>query len=466
MIIDKRGIVFFIALTATTTYDCDAFTPFGGTRGERGIASSSSSSSSSLRVFPSDTTVTAATAALQNEHFAVSKTTSSLSQDNTNTVTTRATTTIAPPLMARPSTETKTNADKLAVINNAPPVAVPKIETERQQQVQQQQSLPSVWERNKPAEIHGGSQKTWSFVQHSNMVQVHMKSEGNPINANIELWQGPGNTPQKVMLYSEDGKARPFRSFFSTPESNNGISNSISIRNTASMEFPIQAVLEGGGDSIDFETKEKMKRIATAASTSTSTLGNNKKEKMVQGGATITERFEPNVNSVQVFVSSEGRPVNCRIELISGPNNIKQVMEVYCEEGNTRPFYTIIETPGYTTGVVRIINCSTMEFPFTSIVQPWDVVSTREMNNQMNTNLGGTSSNPFEISGYSDGPGSTFGNTVAQLGGGINTYANNNNVVAAAGTSDWGRSLIRASAPRKKMAALLPTTTTKSGNEC
>ncbi|OEU23439.1 hypothetical protein FRACYDRAFT_179313, partial [Fragilariopsis cylindrus CCMP1102] len=269
--------------------------------------------------------------------------------------------------MARPSTETKTNANKLATVNiAAPPVTEIEIETELQQ------SLPSVWERNKHSEIHGGSQKTWSFVQNSNMVQVHMKSDGNPMNANIELWQGPGNTPQKVTLYSEDGKARPFRSFFSTPDSTNGSSNSISIRNTASMEFPIQAVLEGGKETA-----------------STSTLGNNNNEKMVQGGATITERFEPNVNSVQVFISSEGRPINCRIELISGPNNIKQVMEVYCEEGNTRPFYTIIETPGYTTGVVRIINCSTMEFPFTSIVQPWDVVSTREMNHQMNTNLGG-----------------------------------------------------------------------------
>lgn len=112
-----------------------------------------------------------------------------------------------------------------------------------------------------------------------------------------------------------------------------------------------------------------------------------------------------------------------------------------------------------------------MEFLFTSIVQPWDVVSTREMNNQMmNTNLGGTSSsNPFEISGYgSDGPGSTFGNTVAQLGGGINTYANNNKVAAAAaaGTSEWSRLLsIPAAAAPMKMMAVLPPTTTNSGNK-
>jgi hypothetical protein len=111
----------------------------------------------------------------------------------------------------------------------------------------------------------------------------------------------------------------------------------------------------------DPETKEKMQRIQTT------------KPKICQGGATITERFNPDVQSVQVFLQSEGRPMECRIELIQGPNNVKQVMEVYTEEGSIRPFYAIIETPGYGTGVVRIINSSTMEFPFTATVQPWDI---------------------------------------------------------------------------------------------
>ena len=174
----------------------------------------------------------------------------------------------------------------------------------------------------------------------------------------VELWQGPDNVPQKVAVYVEDGRARPFRCFFATPYSG----NSISIRNTNTLEYPLQAVLEGGKVGMDDpETKAKMERIQTA------------KPKMCQGGAVISERFEPDVQSVQVFLQSEGRPLQCRIELIQGPNNVKQVMEVYTEEGSVRPFYAIIETPGYGTGVVRIKNTSTMEFPFTTIVQPWDI---------------------------------------------------------------------------------------------
>ena len=245
------------------------------------------------------------------------------------------------------------------------------------------------------------------------------------------------------------------------------------------MEFPIQAVIDGSNSAsdggMDRATQAKMQRIATAASASkglrNTSNGGQQYEKMIQGGATITERFDANVNSVQVYLSSEGRPINCRIELISGPNTMKQVMEVYCEEGNVRPFYTVIETPGFTQGVVRIINTSTMEFPFTSIVQPWDVISTREMNDriihQTNHGLGGTSS-PFEVSGGygGNGPASGFGSTVAQFGGTqpqqyeTNTYNNNNNV-RSVGSPVVGMGGLAVPTKRLKRAAMLPASAKK-----
>eukprot|EP00536_Pseudo-nitzschia_multiseries_P002956 jgi/Psemu1/184776/e_gw1.42.46.1 len=254
---------------------------------------------------------------------------------------------VAPPPLARPSQNSK-----LARAQSAPPPAAPEEEGELAQPQQ------SVWERHKAADVQGGSLRTWSFAnQHKiDMVQVHMKTDGRPMNANVELWQGPDNVPQKVAIYCEDGRARPFRCFMATPYTG----NSISIRNTGSLEYPLQAILEGGKVGMDDpETMEKMERVKKA------------KPKECQGGAVITERFEPNVQSVQLFLQSEGRPLQCRIELIQGPNNVKQVMEVYSEEGTIRPFFAIIETPGYGTGVIRIVNTSTMEFPFSVTVQPW-----------------------------------------------------------------------------------------------
>jgi len=426
-----------------------------------------------LHAFPSDQQApqpltAAAKAQLQNDHFASSQTTSSVSQDSSSS------TTLAPPVMARPATESKGNDHKLA-----------RVEQKQQPQEEEEEEAAArvpVWDRVKPVDIQGGSQRTWSFAQHSNMVEVHVRNPyGNPMHAQIDLWQGPGNTPQKVTLYSEEGRARPFRCFFSTPPG--GYSNSINIRNTATMEFPIQAVIDGSnsatnGGGMDRATKHKMERIAQVASSSQGLRqqpgGQSQQyEKMLQGGATITERFEANVQSVQVYLASEGRPINCRIELISGPNTLKQVMEVYCEEGNIRPFYTVIETPGFSQGVVRIINTSTMEFPFTSIVQPWDIISTREMHDQMLTQtqhgLGGTSS-PFEVSGGygGTGPASGFGSTVAQFGGtqpqeyDQNKYNTNNNV-RSVGSPVVGMGGLAVPKPKRlKRATMLPPPSTKT----
>jgi hypothetical protein len=64
--------------------------------------------------------------------------------------------------------------------------------------------------------------------------------------------------------------------------------------------------------------------------------------------------------------------LNCRIELLSGPNNIKQVMEVYTEDGLQRSFFTIVQTPGM-SNTLRVTNTATIEFPITVVVEPWTI---------------------------------------------------------------------------------------------
>lgn len=196
-----------------------------------------------------------------------------------------------------------------------------------------------------PVIVQGGSLKTWSFISPNvERVKVILDTEGRPLDSDIELWQGPDNTPHKMRVYVEDGALRPFSTVIETPRS----PSTIAIRNTGHLEFPMNAIVE--------------------ADTGLARPLAKKRPLIIQGGALRTFPFDPRVQSVEVLLKTDGRPLNARIELLQGPNNNKQVVELYTEDGLDRPFYVEIETPG-SGNVVRVVNTATVEFPMTAWVE-------------------------------------------------------------------------------------------------
>jgi len=198
--------------------------------------------------------------------------------------------------------------------------------------------------------VQGGSLRTWSYRSPSvEQVPVILSTEGRPLAADIELWHGPDNTPCKMRVYVEDGLLRPFSAVIETPRG----PNTVAIRNIGQVEFPLAANVVA--DSID-------KPSADCLASSTT----------IQGGALRTYPFDPTVDSVQVLLKTDGRPLNARIELLQGPNNNKQVIELYTEDGCDRPFFCFLETPG-SGNVVRIVNTAPVEFPMTAGVVPYSI---------------------------------------------------------------------------------------------
>jgi hypothetical protein len=72
------------------------------------------------------------------------------------------------------------------------------------------------------------------------MIQVSLATEGRPLNANIEMWQGPDYTPSHMKVYIEDGNLRPLNAVLLTPSA----SNTVAIYNTGNLEFPFYATVE------------------------------------------------------------------------------------------------------------------------------------------------------------------------------------------------------------------------------
>jgi len=210
--------------------------------------------------------------------------------------------------------------------------------------------VKNIWETSDSIIIQGGgSLRTWSTPT-AERVQLSMRSEGRPMNANIELWQGPDNTPQKLSVYIEDGNLRPFNVVIETPRG----PNSIALYNTGQLEFPFTAVVEADVTGV----------------TASDSPGLVDGLRIIQGGALKTFPFAPSVASVQILLRTDGRPLNSRIELLQGPNNQKQVMDIYTEDGMERPFFVVIGTPG-SGNVIRVLNTAPMEYPMSASVQPF-----------------------------------------------------------------------------------------------
>jgi hypothetical protein len=234
---------------------------------------------------------------------------------------------------------------------------------------------PGVDPPQRPETIQGsGSRRTWDTSRHDQTQVVVGSPSGRPVYANVQVWEGPNNTPASMRLYSEDGAMRPWQAGFQNTFRSGG-SSSLNIRNTGPMEFPVEATITGSydgsrgqkvGDQIKQATKEAEKEQQQRQRTMTPTKSLLKSQ-TVQGGSLKTFSVGPSCEAIRMELFSEGRPMYAVVEMWQGPNNIQQCAEIYSDNGNDRVWSAIIPTPGYSC-TIAIRNIGPMAYPISATV--------------------------------------------------------------------------------------------------
>ena len=206
-------------------------------------------------------------------------------------------------------------------------------------------SMAEITPDNKLAQrVEGLTRKTWQFNDLSkDRVSVAIGSEGRPVNADVQLWIGPDWTPFTLKVYSEDGKLRPVQTLVGTRNKN----AMIEVRNIGAYEFPIQAASNYAKGAMAALPKELPASVEPV---------------QCQGGALRNFPLDPACEQIEVVLNTDGKQLNAKIELFSGPNNLKQTFECFTNNGQLNSLCVCFNTPD-AGNTVRIINLAPVEFP-------------------------------------------------------------------------------------------------------
>lgn len=211
--------------------------------------------------------------------------------------------------------------------------------------------------------VQGGSLRTWDnggYYDRDSDMDVTLSTEGRPLDALYEVWDGPNRTPTSIKAYSEDGALRPFHATV-------GNSPTMSVRNTAPMEFPLSASM--------VEAPPRRNRMSSRGGVLSGGVQPRRRSafgggETIQGGALKYYEFQdPMVESVHISLNSDGMPLSAVVELLQGPNSVRQIAEIDSEDGYNYPLECEVETPGYGSTIL-IKNTGPLEFPIRAMVEP------------------------------------------------------------------------------------------------
>jgi len=212
----------------------------------------------------------------------------------------------------------------------------------------------------------GGTVRTWDIPPETERLQYVLETNGRPLKAKVELWEGPVRLLHSMDVNLEDGSQTPYKGMLAFPKGQ----KALKISTTGSQEFPCTFGAEV--PSLD-RTKQL---VAFQQDVWESNPKHTMQGTVSESGLGAVKAFpiSDNIESVQIMWWSKDtgkRSCKSKIEVLQGPNSIRQVFDLHCE-GSTQPYHAIIETPG-TGWTIRMWSKSPMEYPHEIVVEPHTV---------------------------------------------------------------------------------------------
>jgi len=199
--------------------------------------------------------------------------------------------------------------------------------------------------------VEGETRHAFGFNDNSrDVVQVSMESPSSrPINSEVNLWLGPDYTPYQLKCHSEDGKTFPIQALVGTKK----YAVNVEVKNVGPFTHPLSTACSYAIAPLSDAPKEIQNEEGT----------------YIEGGAIRIQPFPPEVDQLQVLLKTNGKQLKAKIELLNGPNNVKQEYEVYASNGDATSLFIVFETPGAGNSI-RVKNQASLEYPLDMFYKP------------------------------------------------------------------------------------------------
>eukprot|EP00980_Cylindrotheca_fusiformis_P004204 scaffold912_cov119-Cylindrotheca_fusiformis.AAC.20 len=216
----------------------------------------------------------------------------------------------------------------------------------------------------------GGTVRTYKMPIWANKCQMLFTTDGRPLKAEANLWLGPLRVVHTLKVDMEDGAKTPYQATLTFKK----MGQVLKVSTSDTLEFPMLAGVyvpnPDRAEELQMNTEEVWKSA------------NPEQKKRIQGGSTLGGggavrywQIPPNVQSVQLLGWSKDvgkKSFKLKIEVLQGPNNIKQGFFLQCG-GGTQPYHSVIQTPG-AGSVIRITNQKFLEDGLVQIaIIPYEV---------------------------------------------------------------------------------------------